>query len=133
MTDTPNKVGICDTLLIKYYKRKEKTIMADKEQLKDEQTENVTGGGSSFIDDLANFQKGTELLKEAGDRAWAVLGDRNKLWKQINFAEKATSYITRKKEIKKALVELLTQKNFMNDEDYFFIKKKLDKSYELTK
>ena len=107
--------------------------MADKEQLKDEQTENVIGGGSSFIDDLVNFQKGTELLKEAGDRAWAVLGDRNKLWKQINFAEKATSYITRKKEIKKALVELLTQKNFMNDEDYYFIKKKLDKSYELTK
>ena len=55
--------------------------MADKEQLKDEQTENVTGG-LSFGED-PNFERVTELLKEAGDRAWAALGYKNILWKHI--------------------------------------------------
>ena len=106
-------------------------MMTDKEQLKEEQSEDASAG-FSFGDD--NFEKATQLLKEAADRALSVLGSKPYgLWHYINYALSAATAITRKEDIQRALSELESCKGNMSADDYYFIKDKLDQSNDLIK
>lgn len=80
------------------------------------------------------FDEVTQLLKEAGDRAWALLGDATgELWDYINQAEKAPSTDIRKMFIQEALESLEYFKQFLYTKDYDYMKERLDKSEEFTK
>lgn len=106
--------------------------MTDTKQLTDEELKQVSGGIKIGGDD--HFEEVTQLLKDAGDRAWAKLGgSTDGLWYYINQAEKTTSSVTRKQNIQLALNSLEYSKNSLAAEDYNFIKEKLDESNELTK
>ena len=103
--------------------------MKDTTTFNDEQLKHISGGEkhNQYFDEV------TELLKQAGDRAWSVLLPENKLWEKINNAEKADSESTRMVYIEEALFILeLGFKRLMDKSDYDFIYEKLTKSAELT-
>lgn len=103
--------------------------MKDTTTFNDEQLKHISGGEKHN----QYFNDATELLKQAGDRAWSVLLPENKLWDKINNAEKADSESTRMVYIEDALFHLeFAFKRLMDKSDYDFIYEKLTKSAELT-
>ena len=80
-----------------------------------------------------SFTEVTILLKEAGDRAWAVLGRENALWASINEAEKSVFAFERLDYIETSLENLANYwKDKLNKDDYDFIYQTLIKSKEMT-
>ncbi|MBQ0036922.1 MAG: hypothetical protein KBT35_08410 [Firmicutes bacterium] len=97
-------------------------------QLDDEEVKQVSGGGDYCFDEV------TQLLKDAGDRAWAALGYRNELWKTINKAQFSSKVLTRMIAIDEAIDELEgSWKDSFSSEDYDYIYQKLIKSQQITK
>lgn len=94
-------------------------------KLNDEEAKQVAGGGSGAIyDDV------TQLLEEAGDKAWAVLGPKNELWRLINKAQFARP-VMRIGWINDAIHELENSwKNRLSFEDYDFIHQRLIESQQ---
>ena len=98
-------------------------------QLNDKEAKQASGGSRDFI-----FDEVTQLLKDAGDRAWAALGYRNQLWSVINKAQFKTSALSRMIAIDAAIDELEgSWKNRLSPEDYDFIHQKLIVSLQMTK
>ena len=101
-------------------------------ELQDEQLMKVSGGAKNN-----EFDEATKLLKEAGDRAYAVVREdpfntaNKKTWEYINIAENVISLNQRSKYIKLALA-CLDRHSKMRASDHDYIYKRLIKSAELT-
>ena len=101
-------------------------------ELQDEQLMKVSGGAKNN-----EFDEATKLLKEAGDRAYAVVREdpfntaNKKTWEYINRAENETSLNQRSKYIKMAL-KCLDIHSKMRASDHSYIYERLIKSEELT-
>ena len=87
----------------------------------------MVAGGSDRRGEL--MDKATEQLKEAGERAWAVLGEKNELWRLINTAENSSSTSERREYIDKASDNMThVWYKILGQEDHGFIRDKLSRA-----